>query len=64
MRACVCVHACMCVRVCVLELKQILDSLGYLLSYISIRIPREYSNTQLYRLSALILTCFVKYFSN
>ena len=28
-----------------LELKQILDSLGYLLGYISIRIPREYSDT-------------------
>ena len=39
----------------VLELKQILDSLGYT----SIRIPREYSNTRLYRFSALLLTFFV-----
>ena len=42
-----------------LELKQILDSLGYSLGYTSIRIPREYSNTHLHRFSALILIFFV-----
>ena len=41
------------------ELKQILNLLGYSLGYISIRIPREYSDTHLYRFSALILACFV-----
>ena len=39
-----------------LELKQILDSFGYSLGYISIRILREYSDTHFYRFSALILT--------
>ena len=32
----------MCVSVCVLELKQILDSLGFLLGYITIRIPKVF----------------------
>ena len=51
--------------------KQILDLHGYSLSYISIQIPREYSDAYLYRFSALLLTCFVikhiliiRYFGN
>ena len=50
---CVCVCVCLCVRMCVsiLELKQILNSLGYLLGYIY----QESTDTHLYRFSALFL---------
>ena len=43
----------------VLELKQILDSLGYSLGCITIQIPRKYSDTQQNDFGVLILAYLV-----